>query len=241
MKKINFEYIVNHQDSAIYLLDKNKGLHSFRAVSLIRKITGIKKVGFAGTLDPLASGLLIVATGRATKILDWFHTLPKTYIADIVFGKTSDTYDLEGRVAINKSAKAFSRFDLDKILSGFLGKQNQQAPIYSAKKIAGQKLHILARSGKEVVAPTKQIEIYDLKVLGFKYPNLRLEVSVSSGTYIRSLAHDLGQKTKTGALLYDLRRTRIGDFSVNQALPIDKMSVKNLKNIIKSLDQSFHQ
>lgn len=247
-KSSRLRSVLADKNSGIYLLDKNKGLHSFRAVSLVRKTLGIKKVGFAGTLDPLASGLLILATGPATRLLDWFHTLPKSYIADILFGQTSDTYDLEGKVIANTLAKEFSRIDLDKILAGFLGKQNQRAPIFSAKKIAGQKLHELARKGQTAIAPSKQIEIYDLKILEFKYPKLKLEVSVSAGTYIRSLAHDLGVKTKTGALLADLRRTKIGDFNVNQALGLDKISVANLadakievKDIIKSLNQSFRQ
>ena len=134
------------------------------------------------------------------------------------------------------------------ILNKFLGEQEQQAPIYSAKKVAGQKLHKLARAGKEVTAPTKKINIYNLEILNFEYPKAKIKVTASAGTYIRSLAYDLGQAMTTGALLADLRRTKIGDFDVNNALLLDEVSKITLQKykldtsqVIKSLDQLFHQ
>ncbi|MCD4760556.1 tRNA pseudouridine(55) synthase TruB [bacterium] len=247
-KSSRLKTILEDNQAGIYLLDKPKGVNSFKSVSILRKVLDIKKVGFAGTLDPLASGLLIMGTGKATRLLDWFHLLPKIYQADILFGQTSNTYDLEGKVNINKQVKAFDKKYLENIIVKFIGRQDQVAPIFSAKKIDGQKLHKLARQGKEVKAPSKEIEIYDLKIKKFKYPNLMLEVSCSAGTYIRSLAHDLGEVSGQGALLANLRRTRIGDFSVEQAIIFEKIKLMTLKKyyispkeIISSLNQHFYR
>ena len=247
-KSSKLRNILQDKQSAIYLVDKPKNINSFRAVSVLRKVLDMKKVGFAGILDPLASGLLIMAVGKATRLLDCFHLLPKTYIADILFGQTSDTYDLEGQIEVNKSVQEFGLEKLENNLNKFLGEQNQQAPIYSAKKVAGQKLHKLARAGKEVTAPTKNITIYNLEILDFKYPKAKIKVTASAGTYIRSLAYDLGKAMATGALLADLRRTKIGDFDVDQALPLDKVSEQSLSKhklntatVIKSLNQYYDQ
>jgi tRNA pseudouridine55 synthase len=230
--------------AGIYLIDKSKRTHSFRAVSVLRKLLQIKKVGFAGTLDPLASGLLILASGKATRMLDWFHILPKTYQADILFGQTSATYDLEGEMKINDQATKFDQAKLEQALQKFSGEQEQVAPIFSAKKIAGQKLNKLARLGKKITPPTSRVIIHDLKILSFDYPKLKLEARVSTGTYIRSLAHDLGQFLGTGAVLSDLRRTSIGDFSVEQAVSLDDLDQAKLvqykmppEEIKKYLDQ----
>jgi tRNA pseudouridine55 synthase len=238
--------IISDPQANIYLIDKPKSANSFRAVSVLRKVLDIKRIGFSGTLDPLASGLLIMAAGRATRLLDWFHFLPKVYQADIIFGQTSDTYDLEGRISIKKDVEEFDKKFLDQQLRKFIGRQNQQAPIYSAKKVAGQKLHVLARQGKKINPPSKEVKIYGINIIDFSFPKLKIRVSCSAGTYIRSLAHDLGQTTKQGALLGDLRRTAIGNFKVDQAIPLDKVDQKTLakqaitaEEIIASLNQHF--
>lgn len=240
--------ILSDEQAGVFLIDKTLKTNSFRAVAVLRKILGIKKVGFSGTLDPLATGLLITACGRATTLLDYFHFLPKVYEAEIVFGQTSPTYDLEGQITKNKNAKKFDKKYLENILTNFLGKQNQQAPIFSAKKIDGQKLYKLARQGKKVIAPSKEIEIYSLNILKFNYPKLDLEVKCSAGTYIRSLAHDLGEKAGQGAMLTNLRRTAIGDFMVEKAVKLEDLNRDNIfqykipvKDIIISLDQQFRQ
>lgn len=243
-----FNNILEDPLAKIYLIDKPKGDNSFRAVSVLRKVLGIKKIGFAGTLDPLASGLLIMATGKATRLLDYFHYLPKVYQADILFGQTSETYDLEGELIENKNAKKFTKTKLEKHLKKFEGKIDQRAPIFSAKKVGGQKLNKLARAGKKVVAPTKKVEIYDLSIKSFYYPKLQLEVKCSAGTYIRSLAHDLGESLGTGAVLTDLRRTAIGKLSIKDSLPLEKADKKTLpahsidiEKIKDFLDQCFGQ
>ena len=133
--------ILADSQAGFYLLDKAKGDHSFAYVSLLRRLLNLKKVGFAGTLDPLASGLLILASGSATKLLDIFHEWPKKYLAAITFGKTSTTYDLEGEIEEQPNAKAFSLEILQAALKKLTGEIDQQAPVYSAKKINGQKLN----------------------------------------------------------------------------------------------------
>lgn len=227
-----------HQETAgLYLLDKPKGLHSFHLVSRLRHLLNQKKVGFAGTLDPLASGLMILASGPATKLLDVFHILSKVYEAEIIFGQTSASYDLEHEPNINTVAQEFDKTTLLKALEHFTGEQWQQAPIFSAKKVAGQKLNKLARKGKIVEAPKKQITIFDIKLKSFTYPKAKIIVTCSAGTYIRSLAHDLGQFLGTGALLSDLRRIAIGDFTIKKAASLDLFDPEQLQKSQISYDQ----
>ncbi len=229
--KINSEKIkeiLANETAGLYLLDKPKGLHSFHLVTKLRHILGHKKVGFAGTLDPLASGLMILASGPATKLLDFFHFMPKVYEAEILFGQTSPSYDLEQAVQINLQAKEFDRKKLEKFLENFIGEQYQRAPIFSAKKVSGQKLNKLARRGKTPEAPKKKINIFDIKLQEFDYPKIKIIVTCSAGTYIRSLAHDLGESLGTGALLSDLRRMAIGSFSIKKAASFDQLDQRQL-------------
>lgn len=233
MKRFTDKQVINFladPQAGVYLLDKPKGVNSFQAISSLRKILNQQKVGFSGTLDPLASGLLIIATGKATKILDAFHSLPKTYLAEILFGATSITFDLEGELIKNEQAKSFTQEQLESVLQNFSGKQLQTVPAYSAVKVAGQKLHKLARKGKFVELPKKEIEIFSLEIKKFSYPNLFLEVQVSAGTYIRSLAHDLGEALSTGAVLTNLKRTAIGHFSLEQAVSMENLDLDVLKS-----------
>ncbi|MFA5127042.1 MAG: tRNA pseudouridine(55) synthase TruB [Patescibacteria group bacterium] len=227
--KDKLQNIYNDQTAAIYLLDKPRGWHSFKLVSQMRSILGIKKIGFAGILDPLASGLMVLATGRATKLLDAFHELPKEYIADIIFGQTSASFDLETTIKQSAGAKEFSQANLEKKLLVFLGKQEQTVPVFSAKKVGGRKLNKLARQGREIAdLPKNKIEIYQLEIEKFFYPKLRLRVVCSAGTYIRSLVSSLGTALGTGAVLADLRRTKIGPLSVDRAMVADKLAAGDL-------------
>ncbi|RJQ34442.1 tRNA pseudouridine(55) synthase TruB [Candidatus Parcubacteria bacterium] len=243
-----YKNILADSQAKIYLLDKPKKVTSFKAIIILRKILNLKRVGFSGTLDPLASGLLILATGKATQLLDYFHYLPKVYLADILFGQVSETYDLEGELKVNSKAKPFVKNDLLQALTKFKGSIKQQAPAFSAKKVEGQKLYKLARAGKKIDPPIKEVEIYKIKVIKFKYPKVQLLVECSAGTYIRSLAHDLGQELKTGAVLTDLRRLSIGKLSLDNAPALDKIDKDTLitsglpvKDVIDSLDQYFCQ
>ncbi|MCB9803117.1 tRNA pseudouridine(55) synthase TruB [Candidatus Nomurabacteria bacterium] len=241
IKKLSSEKIaniLNDPQAGFYLVDKEKDVNSFRAVSTFRKILNQQSIGFSGTLDPLASGLLILASGKATKLLDAFHLLPKTYQAEILFGYTSDTYDLEGDLIKNKKSSEFSKVELEQALKFFLGKSLQTVPAFSAVKVNGQKLYKLARQKKEIDLPQKPIEIFSLKIKNFAYPKLFLEAKVSAGTYIRSLVSDLGENLKTGAVLTDLRRTAIGEFSIEKALPLAELKQSNLKNCALDLAET---
>jgi len=225
------------------LIDKPKNWTSHDVVAYIRNIASKQlkesglpgatrrvKTGHAGTLDPFATGLLIVGIGRdATKKLDEFKALPKTYIATLKLGATSDTQDSTGvitKTQKHKNTKTPTENEVIDILQNFIGKQEQVPPMYSAKKIGGKKLYDLARKGIEIEREPNEIEIYDIKLLDYALSPLegegggevKIEVDCSTGTYIRTLAHDIGEKLGTGAYCDELRRTRIGKHRVEQAV-----------------------
>lgn len=206
------------------LINKPEGWTSFDAVGYIRNrlkkadpANKKIKVGHAGTLDPFATGLLIVGVGRdATKRLDEFKNLPKTYFTTIRLGAVSTTDDKTGEIK-NISETEPDEEIIKKILSEFLGKQKQIPPMYSAKKIGGQRLYKLARKGETVEREPSEIEIYGLELIDYSYPLLKLKVDCSTGTYIRTLAKDIGEKLGTGAYCEELQRTAIGSFDLKNA------------------------
>src|SRR3989339_220791 len=217
------------------LVDKDVDWTSHDVVAKLRSITGLRQIGHAGTLDPFATGLLICALGQATKMIDLFHLLPKEYAAEIRLGVESDTYDRTGKIFKSKfpiSHKIQIPHDqIKKILALFIGKQQQLPPMYSAKKVAGKKLYQLARLGKVVERKASEIMIYDLSLKDdyHQSPIINLQVKCSAGTYIRTLAHDLGQSLGTGALVEELKRTAIGDFKVEQAVGLDRLHHDNYR------------
>ncbi|KKR22010.1 MAG: tRNA pseudouridine synthase B [Parcubacteria group bacterium GW2011_GWE2_39_37] len=209
------------------LVDKPVGPTSHWVVGRLRRITGIRKIGHAGTLDPFASGLLLLAIGReATREINQFVKLDKEYIADIFFGAETDTYDREGKITRNYDS-IVSRSEIEEVLKNFLGCQKQLPPMFSAKKINGKKLYELARKNIEVERQPADIKIYELEILDYSWPILKLRVACSSGTYIRSLAFDIGRKLNCGAHLQELRRTRIGHFGLGGAVSIDELDENN--------------
>ncbi|MDD2758308.1 MAG: tRNA pseudouridine(55) synthase TruB [Patescibacteria group bacterium] len=211
------------------LIDKPANWTSFDVVSVVRKRAraeqGIKniRVGHAGTLDPFATGLLIVGVGReATKRLDEFKALPKTYVATIRLGETSDTDDGTGQISnfqfpISNQFSIPDESMIKKTLKNFTGEQTQIPPMYSAKKIDGQRLYKLARAGQTVERQPQKINIYEIKFLDYAWPDLKIEVTCSAGTYIRTLARDIGESLGTGAYCVALRRTKIGEYKVEEA------------------------
>ena len=216
----------------IILIDKPAGLSSFGVVARVRRQLrdhfGRKiKVGHTGTLDPFATGLLILLSGQMTKKSANFLKLDKTYEATLKLGFTSSTGDPEGEIAPyqpqNSTGSAPSLSDIKTTLQQFIGEQLQTVPRFSAVKIHGQRAYKLARSGADFETPTRQITIYDLEVLSYAYPELKIRCHVSSGTYIRTLAEDLGTALGTGAYLTALRRTTVGKYSITDAksLPVD--------------------
>lgn len=209
----------------LLLIDKPKGITSHDVVDRVRRIFDERRVGHAGTLDPNATGLLIVAVGREdTKKLGNLTTgTTKTYIAEIKLGTKTDTDDAEGKVLEEKDVRALSIAEIQTVLDSFLGKQEQIPPIYSAIKKNGKKAYDLARAGIPIEMEPRTITIYSIKLLSFESPVLVLECEVSSGTYIRSLARDIGEKLQTNANLSNLRRTRIGEYRIEDATALDDL------------------
>lgn len=204
------------------LVDKPKGLTSFRVVELIKRKFKVK-AGHTGTLDPIATGLLIVLTGKHTKEASLFLKLDKGYEAKAILGIETDTFDMKGKV-LQQSGGEVTREELQKALQGFHGDVRQVPPPFSAKKIAGRKAYELARKGVAVNIPPKQVSIYSLELKEFQFPYFTFSCDVSSGFYVRSLVHDIGEKLGVGATVVEVRRTRVGPYQVEQA--------KNLEEIL---------
>ena len=206
------------------MIDKPVGITSHDVVAKLRKVTGERRIGHAGTLDPLASGLMLVAIGRNhTKQLAEYVGLDKTYTAEITFGASSETDDAEGPIH-PKSSRQPERGELEDVIKIMIGSQLQLPPQFSAKKIGGKKAYELARAGETAPVVPKNITIHQLRLLVYDYPKCSLECEVSSGTYIRSIARDLGEKLGTGAYLSGLRRTRVGEWTVAGALPLNDLT-----------------
>lgn len=211
--------------SGMVLVHKPIGPTSHDMVSRVRKLTGVKRVGHAGTLDPFAEGLLIILIGREwTKKQAEFLNLSKTYETTIYLGARSTTDDVTGEITVSQNSTHPSQNEIMKILSSFLGVQKQLPPPYSAKKINGVPAYKLAREGKEVELKPKEITLYSLEFLSYAYPRLSFRTTVSSGTYIRSLARDIGDQLGCGAYCETLTRTSIGTYSLSDALFLETSS-----------------
>jgi tRNA pseudouridine55 synthase len=217
-------------DGAVLLIDKSQDWTSFDVVNKIRKLLrqllGIQKikVGHAGTLDPLATGLVIICTGKSTKQISQYQDLEKVYKARIKLGATTPSVDLETDVDATYPWEHITREMVDDTLNRFTGEQDQLPPVFSAKSVDGKRAYIMARKGKEVLLKPQRIHIYSLKLLEFYPPEMTLEVTCSKGTYIRSLARDLGVDLGSGAHLTGLRRTRIGHYKVEESITIEKFT-----------------
>jgi tRNA pseudouridine55 synthase len=221
----------------ILLVDKKKGITSYDVIREIkRKYPKGTKIGHTGTLDPFATGLLIILIGRpATKLMNKFHKLKKRYVVDAKFGFETDTQDITGRVT-SKSDDGIkpTKEDIEQtITKNFLGEITQIPPKYSAKKIKGKKAYELARKGQEFELKAKEIEIYELNILDYSYPDIKMEIQCSTGTYIRTLVRDLARVLGTYATAVDLRRTEIGPFSLND---VDG-SIIEVDKVISMLDE----
>lgn len=217
------------------LVDKPVGWTSHDVVAKVRSIlkqeTGQKvKVGHTGTLDPMATGLLILVVGSYTKRAGEFSKLDKTYEAELTLGVISTTGDREGDITRQSPSKP-SEKDVLAAVNSFLGKIKQTPPAYSAIKIDGQRAYKLARAGRDVKIEPRQIQIYEITDVKYAYPKLSFSVRVSSGTYIRSLAEDIGQKLGVGAYLSALRRTAVGDFQSKSIKGIDKIQIADILKV----------
>jgi len=218
-----------------FLIDKESGVTSFDVVSDIRRLTGVKKVGHSGTLDPLATGLLLVAVGEGTKLLEFLIGCTKEYEVLGRFGFKSDTYDAEGEIK-EVSSKVLSRDEIEAaIKANFVGEIEQIPPKYSALKIGGKRAADIMREGGDVEMKARKLHIGNFEILEFEWPVVRFRVACSSGTYIRSLIHDLGELLEGGAYVEELRRSKIGDFSLVDAVKIDVLN-KNLEQNLISME-----
>lgn len=210
----------NFQSGKVLLIDKPLDWTSFDVVKKVRNSVKIKKVGHAGTLDPLASGLLIVCTGKKTKEIESFMGAPKEYTGTITIGATTPTYDLESEPENITEFEHVTSEDLEEARKKYLGDIMQMPPIYSAIKIKGTRLYELARRGEKVELKPRPVNISEFELTKVDLPSIHFRVVCSKGTYIRSLAHDLGQALGVGAYLSALRRTKIGDFNVKDAFEL---------------------
>lgn len=229
----------------ILLVDKPEGISSFGVVARVRRrlseeagTVSVKgkdgvvrekrkkvKVGHTGTLDPFATGLLVLLIGKGTKRANEFLKLNKEYIATVRLGATSTTGDPEGEVTVVRDVRVPSRVDVEKAVEKFVGETEQRVPSYSAVKINGERAYKLARAGKEVEMPVRKVRIDEIEILDYKWPDLTIRCQVSSGTYIRALGEDIGKELGVGGYLTALRRTQVGEWRIEEAKRLEELGV----------------
>ena len=223
----------------LLIFDKEKGITSHDLVYKVRKKLGIKKVGHTGTLDPMATGVLVISIGKGTKTSDYILSSDKVYEAKIKLGVLTDSYDITGKI-LEEEDVCFTDEDIKDTLIKFTGKISQRPPIYSALKVKGKKLYEYAREGKDVEIKKRDVEIYKIELLDFNGKDeFTILTKVSKGTYIRSLANDLGRSLGTFGTLTELRRTRSGSFKIEDAIKVsafEKLSIEEIKDKILPMD-----
>lgn len=209
------------EPTGLWLVDKPEGVSSFGVVARLRRVTGIKKVGHTGTLDPLATGLMVLLVGKDfTRLAQGLTKLDKVYEVTFRLGMTSTTDDEEGEKTVCGDRQP-SLHEIEAAIQELTGEIEQTPPIYSAIKIEGQRAYKLARRGEQPNLAPRPVKVYEWSKIEYTYPVLKATISVGSGTYIRSLARDLGEKLGTGAYMTALRRTRVGDFQIADAVTLD--------------------
>jgi tRNA pseudouridine55 synthase len=223
---------MNFAEGEVLLLDKPYDWTSFDLVKKVRRLISIKykvktlKVGHAGTLDPLASGLMVICTGKATKRINEYQDQEKEYIAGMILGKTTPSFDLETGFDNEYPTQHITEAFVKEALQKFIGEIDQIPPVYSAKYINGKRAYEFARKGEMIEMKPNRINISDIELLSFNLPEIGIRVRCSKGTYIRSLVRDIGVALDSGACLTSLKRTAIGSFSLNNALTIEEFENK---------------
>jgi tRNA pseudouridine55 synthase len=207
----------------ILLINKPPRLSSFDVVRRVRKILGVQKAGHFGTLDPMATGLMIVALGKATRFIPFYPKLDKAYRGKIRLGYATNTYDADGTPAGSENTDYPSKEKLLKNMAKLEGEIDQTPPLFSAKKYKGKPMYVFARKNQEVEPKPVKIQVYHFRLLLYDAPFLEFEAACSSGTYIRSLAHDLGQSLECGAHLSELERTAVGNFVIQSSLTLEHL------------------
>ncbi|MDD4873556.1 MAG: tRNA pseudouridine(55) synthase TruB, partial [Dehalococcoidales bacterium] len=204
----------------IFNINKPLGNTSFNIVSLVRHLTGERRVGHAGTLDPIAGGVLPVCFGRGTRVIEFLMDATKTYRADIQLGMSTDTYDIEGKILQTRDSSSITMEKILSALDSFKGQIEQKPPMYSALKHNGQCLYELARAGITIDREMRKAQIYSLNLLNFTPPVITIEMECSKGTYVRSLANDLGEMLGCGACMQGLVRIKYGPFNIEEAVSV---------------------
>jgi tRNA pseudouridine55 synthase len=215
--KNNYDF----QQGEVILIDKPMDWTSFDVVNKLRYLIKLKKIGHAGTLDPLATGLLILCTGKMTKQIERFQVQGKEYEGTLVLGKTTPSVDLETEFDSEKSFDHLQAEDLEQVRQQFTGTLRQIPPVYSAVKVGGERLYKKARQGKQVAIKEREVTVHTFELTRIALPEVDFRIVCSKGTYIRSMVRDFGKALEVGAYLARLRRTRIGEFRVNDAYQID--------------------
>lgn len=231
--------------NGVIIVNKPKGYTSHDIVNKLRKILKTKKIGHTGTLDPNATGVLPVLIGQATKISKYLIEHDKTYIAVLKLGEKTDTGDSEGKVIEkDNSNSTLKKEEIEKVLKSFLGKQKQKPPIYSSIKINGKKAYEYAREGTYIELPERNIEIYNIDLLGYSKNEITFSVNCSKGTYIRSLSEDIAKKLGTVGYTKELMRTSVDDFKIEEAYTleeieksIDKIKIFSIEEIFKNIER----
>lgn len=221
--------------SGVLPVNKPSGVTSHDVIQRLRQILHIRRIGHAGTLDPSASGVLLVCVGKATKLVQFLTEYDKEYEAVIKLGITTETYDGEGKITSIKEDFKIGPDQVMKAIDSFKGRIWQVPPLYSAIKHKGKKLYQYARAKKMVERKKREVEIKDIDVIDMNIPYVKLRINCSKGTYVRSLAHDLGEKLGCGAFLFSLRRTRVGPFKLQGALGLEKISQVEDENRIQEI------
>lgn len=208
--------------NGLLLVDKPSGPTSHDVVDHIRRVTGLQRVGHTGTLDPNAGGLMVLCLGKATRIAEFIAGLDKTYEGTMRLGLVTDSYDIQGNVLEeNDVPTSITLEQLREMCHAFVGTIEQTPPMVSAVRVGGRRLYKLARKGITVERPPRTVQIYEFSVLGYTPPDVYIRVRCSSGTYVRSLCHDIGRQLGCGAILAALRRTYVGNYSVEKAKPLE--------------------
>jgi len=234
-KKRTPNQTVFEDPGSVLLLDKPRGWTSFDVVQIIRRLLRVKRVGHAGTLDPMATGLLIVCTGKKTKEVANFVAKEKEYEAEILLGASTATFDGESAIVNIGTIEGITNSIIEAALNEFEGVQQQVPPMHSAVKVGGKRLYKYARKGKVVQRDSRTVEVLSITPLEIRIPFVKLRIICSKGTYVRSLAHDFGRRLGSGAFLTGLRRTRIGQYELGRAMSIDDVATLAKNNRASAL------
>lgn len=215
--------------NGIVIIDKETGFTSHDVVAKMRGICGQRKIGHTGTLDPLATGVLPVCLGSATKLCDMLADRDKEYVTELLLGVLTDTQDVTGKILVQRPVDV-KESQIREAAAAFVGEYLQVPPMYSALKVDGKKLYELARAGKEVERKARPVRIYELEVLECSLPVVRMRVVCSKGTYIRTLCEDIGQRLGCGGTMQSLRRTKVGQFSLDEAYTLEELQTWKEEN-----------